>query len=279
MNFYFVFEGKTEAIVYKEWFSILVPQLTEVNYFDEVDDNNYYQINGFGYPYCAQMIANAIQEINEIPKYDYLVLVTDADRFTLAEKEDDSLKWIDLKLEDKPFKSLPENCQFKIIVQNVCIETWFLGNRKFFVRHPQQSEILKQYIKYFDVSKNDPENLASEFIQDEKNGKEIFGYKTKALFHESYIREIFKERNLSYSKSRPKEVQKEYYLQQLIARIKVNANHLHSFQDFLDFCSKIGCQSKPQNSLDQLLSQCDPNEPITESDHACLDIKSVGQEL
>jgi hypothetical protein len=244
MNFYFVFEGKTEAIVYKAWFSILVPQLTEVNYFDEVENDNYYQINDLGYPYCAQMIANAIQDINEIPKYDYLVLVTDADRLTVAEKKDEILKCIELELDDKTFKSLPENCKFEVIVQNVCIETWFLGNRNFFVRHPQQNEILKQYIKYFDVSQNDPEELASEFIQNEKNSNDIFGYKTKALFHEGYLREIFKERsvkerNLSYSKSRPKEVHKEYYLQQIIARIKANPDHLHSFQDFLDFCSKI----------------------------------------
>jgi antitoxin ChpS len=38
-------------------------------------------------------------------------------------------------------------------------------------------------------------------------------------------------------------------------------------------------QPKPQYSLDQLLSQCDPNAPITESDRAWLDLKSVGQEL
>jgi hypothetical protein len=89
------------------------------------------------------------------------------------------------------------------------------------------------------VSQNDPEELASEFIQNEENSNDIFGYKTKALFHEGYLREIFKERNLSYSKSRPKEVQKEYYFQQIIARIKANSYHLHSFQGFLDFCSKI----------------------------------------
>ena len=247
MNFYFVFEGKTEAIVYKEWFTILAPHLTEVNFFDEAENDNYYQINDLGYPNCAQMIANAIQEVNEIPKYDYLVLVTDADRLTVTEKKDEILKWVDLELDSKIFKSLPENCKFEIIVQNVCIETWFLGNRNFFVRNPQQSQLLKQYIKYFDVSKNDPEHLASEFIQDEKNGKEIFGYKTKALFHESYLREIFKERNLSYRKSKPKEVQREYYLQQTIARVKANSHHLHSFQDFLDFCSKISRQSHQES--------------------------------
>jgi antitoxin ChpS len=38
-------------------------------------------------------------------------------------------------------------------------------------------------------------------------------------------------------------------------------------------------QPKPKYSLDQLLSQCDPNAPITESDRVWLDIKSVGQEL
>jgi hypothetical protein len=239
MNFYFVFEGKTEPIVYKEWLSILLPNLSEVEYFDEVNHNNYYYISDFGFPYCSQIIADAIQEINEIPKYDYLVLFADADHLTVSERKNEALKWINLKLADKPFKSLPDNCKLEIIVQKVCIETWFLGNRNFFVRHPQQNEILKQYIKYFDVSQNDPEELASEFIQNEENSNDIFGYKTKALFHEGYLREIFKERNLSYSKSRPKEVQKEYYFQQIIARIKANSYHLHSFQGFLDFCSKI----------------------------------------
>ncbi|MFN7503496.1 MAG: hypothetical protein ACK5QV_22090, partial [Dolichospermum sp.] len=65
---------------------------------------------------------------------------------------------------------------------------------------------------------------------------------TKALFHEGYLREIFKERNLSYSKSRPKEVQEKFYLEQLLTRIKTNPDHLHSFQQFIEFCSKIDVQ-------------------------------------
>jgi len=130
-------------------------------------------------------------------------------------------------------------------VQKVCIETWFLGNRKFFVRHPQHNSILKKYIEYFDVSKSNPEDLASEFVQDEENTKDIFGYKTKALFHEGYLREIFKERSsasnksFSYRKSKPMAVQEEYYLKQLIARIEANSDHLLSFQEFIKFCWKI----------------------------------------
>lgn len=245
MNFYFVFEGKTEPIVYKKWLSVLLPDLTEVDSFDAVNQNNYYYESDMGVPSCYRVAANAIQEINDFPKYNYLVLFTDADRFTVAEKKAEADEQIKLELKDKPFKKLPENCQLEIIVQKVCIETWFLGNRNFFVRHPQHNSILKKYIEYFDVSQSNPEELASEFVQNEENSKDIFGYKTKALFHEGYLREIFKERslaskiNFSYSKSRPREVQEEYYLKQLIARIEANSDHLLSFQEFIKFCLKI----------------------------------------
>ncbi|MEG5040455.1 MULTISPECIES: hypothetical protein [unclassified Microcoleus] len=245
MNFYFVFEGKTEPIVYKKWLSVLLPDLTEVDSFDAVNQNNYYYESDMGVPSCYRVAANAIQEINECPKYNYLVLFTDADRFTVAEKKAEANKQINLELQYKPFKTLPENCQLEIIVQKVCIETWFLGNRKFFVTHPQHNSLLKQYIAYFDVSKSNPEDLASGFVQDQENTKDIFGYKTKALFHEGYLREIFKERSsaskksFSYHKSKPREVQEKYYLEQLIARIKANSDHLLSFQEFIEFCLKI----------------------------------------
>ncbi len=245
MNFYFVFEGKTEPIVYKKWLSVLLPDLTEVDSFDAVNQNNYYYVSDMGVPSCYRVAANAIQDINAFPKYNYLVLFTDADRFTVAEKKAEADEQIKLELQDKPFKTLPENCQLEIIVQKVCIETWFLGNRKFFVRHPQNNPTLTQYIEYFDVSKSNPEDLAGEFVQDEENTKDIFGYKTKALFHEGYLREIFKERSsasnksFSYRKSKPIEVQEEYYLKQLRARIETNSDHLLSFQEFIEFCLKI----------------------------------------
>jgi hypothetical protein len=245
MNFYFVFEGKTEPIVYKKWLSVLLPDLTEVDSFDAVNQNNYYYVSDMGVPSCYRVAANAIQDINAFPKYNYLVLFTDADRFTVAEKKAEADEQIKLELQDKPFKTLPENCQLEIIVQKVCIETWFLGNRNFFVRHPQNNPTLTQYIEYFDVSKSNPEDLASEFVQDEENTKDIFGYKTKALFHEGYLREIFKERssasnkNFYYRKSTPREVQEKYYLEQLIARIDANSDHLLSFQEFIEFCLKI----------------------------------------
>ena len=244
MNFYFVFEGKTEPIVYKEWFAILLPQLSEVESFDAVLENNYYYESDMGIPDCYNVVVNAIQEINEFPKYDYLVLFTDADRFTVEEKKKEAYNAISEKLinaeKNYLYKELPYNCQLVIIVQKVCIETWFLGNRKFFVRNPQ-SELLRKYIEYFDISIHNPEDLGSEFVQNDTGTTQIFGYSTKALFHEGYLREIFKERlnGIAYHKSKPKEVQRQIYLEQILSRIKESPSHLLSFQEFIAFCEKL----------------------------------------
>jgi hypothetical protein len=255
MNFYFVFEGKTESIVYKGWLSVLLPQLTEVDCFDAIGRDNYYWESNMGYPNYYNVVANAIQEINEVPKYDYLVLCIDADNLTIAEKQQEAHIEIAKKLADEKknytYQALPNNCQFVVIVQQVCIETWFLGNRKFFVRNPQ-TELLRKYIEYFDVSIHNPEDLANEFVQNDEGTHQIFGYSTKAKFHESYLRELFKEQNLVrtsranppqkqlvYKKGEPMEVQERYYLEQLLARIETNPEHLMSFQEFIGFCHKI----------------------------------------
>lgn len=244
MNFYFVFEGKTEPIVYREWISVLLPQLSEVNSFDSINENNYYYESDMGLPDCYNVVANAIQEINEIPKYDYLILFTDADRFSVEEKRKEAFDSILSKLKDPKkghiYQKLPNNCQLIVIVQKVCLESWFLGNRRFFVRNPQ-NELLRKYIEYFDVSSDNPEDMASEFLQNSDGTAQIFGYSTKALFHEGYLREIFKERlnGITYHKNKPKEVQTISYLKQLLIRIKENPNHILSFQEFIDFCEKL----------------------------------------
>lgn len=260
MNCYFVFEGKTEPIVYKKWLSVLLPHLKEVDSFDAVTKNTYYAESDMGVPDCYNVVADAVQEINEFPRYDYLVLFTDADRFNVEEKREEAYNSISEKLSDVEkgyaYKELPFNCQLVVIVQKVCIETWFLGNRKFFIRKPQ-SELLQKYIDYFDVSSDNPEELAGEFVQDSENGKEIFGYKTKATFHEGYLRELFKEQNLVrtsrcsppsrhlvYNKPKPMEVQEPYFLEQISTRIKDNPSHLLSFQEFIRFCEMLNQNKK-----------------------------------
>mgnify|MGYP006872726014 CR=1 FL=1 len=52
--------------------------------------------------------------------------------------------------------------------------------------------------------------------------RKFLDIKPKLYFTKDILREIFKQRNLSSSKSREKEVQEEYYLDQLLARIQAN---------------------------------------------------------
>lgn len=247
MNIYFVFEGKTEPVVYKQWFKILLPELSEVHTYDAVKANNYYYESDMGVPDCYNVTANAIQEINECPNYDYLVLFADADRSTVDEKTQEAKDKINEKLQSKLHKSLPYNCELKIIIQKVCIETWFLGNKRFFINNPN-SPLLREYVEYFDTSTRNPEDMAGELSFTEP----LFGYSTKALFHEGYLREIFKEHNLTrtsrdtppsrhlvYKKSKPMEVQESHFLEQLLLRTQSNPDHLISFQIFLNFISYI----------------------------------------
>jgi hypothetical protein len=240
MNLYFVFEGKTEAIVYKSWFSKLLPTFTEVDNFESITHQNYYYESDMGVPDCYNVVANAIQDIHEVPKYDYLVLFVDADRHEVEEPYQRIFERLNDPKKGYKYRKLPENCELVILVQKVCIETWFLGNRKFFVRNPQ-SELLRQYIHYFDVSTQNPEDLAHEFVQTDDGSSQIFGYNTKALFHESYIRELFKERlqGIAYHKHKPREVQQATYLEQLELRTQTSPTHLLSFQEFIRFCEKI----------------------------------------
>ncbi|MFM2343697.1 MAG: hypothetical protein RLZZ210_305 [Pseudomonadota bacterium] len=235
MNFYFIFEGKTEVKTYRKWFNALLPHLKEVKKYNQVNSNNYYCESDMGVPDCYNVLADAIQEINEFSQYDYLVLFIDADNLSVEEKKEEAHQLIKDKLQDKKYKKLPSNCKLKIIVQKVCIETWFLGNQKIIPKLPA-GDILKEYMNYFDVRTNNPEELWSEFIDGES---EKFGYKDKAEFHHGYLREVFKEHNKSYQKSNIREVQEEYYLQEIKKRIIQNAKHLQSFQELINFCARI----------------------------------------
>ncbi|MEH1836156.1 MAG: hypothetical protein V7L29_29910 [Nostoc sp.] len=77
---------------------------------------------------------------------------------------------------------------FYDLTQNRCIETWFLGNTKIYSRQPQ-SEPLLDYTRYYDISVNCPELMG-------KYDK----FNTHAQFHEAYLKELFRAKNINYSK-------------------------------------------------------------------------------
>ncbi|MEG5171467.1 hypothetical protein [Microcoleus sp. B3-D7] len=228
MNLYFLVEGtQSESKVYPAWLAYLLPELQRVDNCDDVKEKNYYLISGEGYPSLYNFIPPAIAEINSNGKYSYFVVCLDAEENTVAElttEIDDFLSQQKLKL---------NNAELVLIFQNRCLESWLLGNRKIYSRNPQNKPLL-DYTKYYDVSVNCPENM----------GK-YRDFNTHAQFHGAYLRLLFEAKNITYSKKRPGDVLKQFYLEQLLARIQVHPEQLTTFRHFMDFCNIV--KSKLQN--------------------------------
>ena len=232
MNLYFLVEGaQSERKVYPAWLAYLLPELQRVDNCDDVNEKNYYLISGEGYPSLIyDFIPRAIAEINSNGKYSYFVVCLDAEENTVAELTTEIYNFLNeqkLKL---------NNAELVLIVQNRCLESWLLGNRNIYSRHPQNSKDtesqhlldLLDYTEYYDVSVNCPEKM----------GK-YPNFNTHAHFHGAYLKALFIAKNTSYSKKRPGDVLKPFYLEQLLARIEVQPEQLTTFRQFIDFCNKI----------------------------------------
>ena len=164
---------------------------------------------------------NAFDDVNNIGRFDYLIVCLDGDDEGVEIREQQVNNFI-----KENNLQLSSDCELKIIVQDKCIETWFLGNENIYSRQPESDE-LRAYTQYYNVQKLDPELM-----------EKPEGFDTSAQFHEKYLKEILAAKKLSYTKQKPNEVLKEYYLKELISRIETT-NHLQSFKVFYDFCIAI----------------------------------------
>ncbi len=230
MNLYFLVEGKSELVIYRQWLTYLLPNLTRVNDFDQITDNNYYIFTCEGYPSMIdQDLPNAIEDVNSFnsnnARYDYLLVCLDADELAIEERKEEvytSLQSIDLA-----------GLKLVLIIQNRCLETWLLGNRNF-VRmqlENQPDERRKPFLTYqqfYNVATSDPELMG---VHDNFN--------THSQFHEAYLKAVFKARGLSYTKGTSGEAGKDFYLKELIKRTQDEPNHLKSLQNLLNFCNMI----------------------------------------
>lgn len=223
MNIYFLVEGRrTEKKVYPKWLSHLLPTLTEVTDPFEIDSNNYYIFNGNGFPSLLDNhLVNAMSDVNEISKFDFFVICLDSDDASVSDRKEYVMNFI-----KKNKLKLNEKTEFVIIVQNKCIESWFLGNRRVYSKQPQSSD-LREYNSFYNVQENNPELMTA-----------MAGFNTSAQFHEAYLTEMLLEKNIRYSKKNPNSVVDAHYLEELIRRNK-DTNHLISFKDFLDFCDTV----------------------------------------
>lgn len=227
MNLYIIVEGaQTEMQLYPKWLSYELPQLTRVDDYRNATQNNYYIFSGGGIPSIYTHIANAIKDINNVGLYHYLIVFIDSEELSIERRK----QKIRDAINDEGV-NLEGICELRIIVQNCCIETWFLGNRKVYKRNPQGDKF-KEYSAFFNVEIDDPELMPK-----------WKSFKKTAHFHEAYLRGMLREYNICYSKARPKDVLQETYFQEILKRVADEPNHLTGFSEFIALTQEIKARS------------------------------------
>ncbi len=215
MNLCFLVEGKrTEHKVYRKWVEHTFPSFTFVwADIKKVTDDCYCIIRRQGFPDVLESgIEDVLMEMKDNDNIDHLFICMDAEnegynvRFAEIEEE---IKNVENKIGANP------RIKIHIIVQNCCIETWFLGHTKMLRRHPDSKQ-LSEFKLFFDVSIDNPEKMGC-----------LKGYSTKAKFHKAYLKEMLRERNYKYSENHPGIVIKKEYLDALRERCE-STNHLDS---------------------------------------------------
>lgn len=222
MNLYIILEGEqTEVILYPKWINYILPNYAQVYFEKDVANNNYYMFSARGIPSIYHHTVNAIKNINQNPAFDVLIVCLDAEEIGQENRIKEIKDYI-----NKSGVLLRTDCKIEIVVQNICIETWFLGNRKIVKKIPE-GLLLKEFINHYNVVIEDPELM-----------DKLERFRNKADFHYSYFREILKDHNLSYSKSRPNIVLDISFFNELEKRV-VETKHLASFKQFLTLLYKI----------------------------------------
>ena len=225
MNIYFLVEGKTERKVYPKWLAHLAPHLERVDAPSDATNNNYYLISGGGFPSILDNhLVASVSDVNAAGNYDYLVLAIDADDISANEKEEEVRRFVSSN------NIVLDSCKLIVMPQVVCMETWFLGNRRIYSRNPSSKETAS-FTKRYDIAKYDPEKM----LQPEGYSGSIGDY------HFQYLKMMLHEKNIHYSKSQPHGVIESYYIEELRSRIKSDKDCLASLRGFfvfLESCAK-----------------------------------------
>ncbi|MEJ1396360.1 MAG: hypothetical protein RPU52_02365 [Candidatus Sedimenticola sp. (ex Thyasira tokunagai)] len=223
MNIYFLVEGKTERKVYPKWISYFVPALSRINSPTEALKNSYYLISGGGFPSILDNhFTDSVNDVNSVGNYDFLVIVIDTDNVSETQKREEVFEYIHTN------NISLINCELVIIPQVVCMETWLLGNRRIYARNSSNIEVTA-YSQHYDVANNDPELMG---VSNDYSG-------TIGDFHYQYLKAMLHEKNIRYSKTRPKDVGRTHYINELEARLENDPNSLNSMRCLFSFLEKI----------------------------------------
>ena len=211
MRWYLVVEGeRTEVRIYRAWLGHVFPGLEPVPRIEDMAEARYFLIAGNGYPSYLKRIRAAVEDIRAEPdRFDRLWVCVDSEERTADERR---AEITDIIAEAAcPVAST-------VVVHDCCIETWLLGNRKIVKRNPQ-SERLRGFFAHHDVRRDDPESMRALPPH----------YPLRAKLHLQYLQELFRERNISYTKKHPGDACENPYLRELVDRVD-QTEHLSSLR-------------------------------------------------
>jgi len=219
MNILFVVEGKrTEKRIYKKWIKYVQANLEYVPTITDLTENNFTIISGGGYPGYYKVIKNSIRDVNRLNNIDYLFICIDSEELSFSEKFREMEEFIEKECP-------PVNSDVVLIIQNHCIETWLMGNKKINLSVAQNQK-LRKYRDFYNVNTLDPEDLLS------------IDNRTIAQFTLDYLVLMLREKGLAYSKSNVSAVSNKSYFNQLVKRFKGH-NHIKSFGYLLQELKKV----------------------------------------
>lgn len=214
---YLIVEGKGEKYLYPKWVEKLENDYQFIQDYTELGDDLIYIIGGAGYPGYFKMIRNGILDVCSIEYKPTLVISVDCEEVSFSEK---TLEITNIIADSG------EDIDYAIVLQDCCLETWALGNESIIRRNPHDPT-LTEYKKFYDVTKLDPEEMPS-----------IGNNMNRAQFSYDYLNKALNDRRytLSHTKSKPKTLAHEKYLERIIKRY--DKGHIQSFGAFLDVFSR-----------------------------------------
>jgi hypothetical protein len=223
VRLYLLLEGKrSEAKIYPAWLASLDNPFEGLVRVDQPIGENeraFFCFSANGYPsIITTHLPNAIADLKKYPVYDWLLVCLDVDESSAESRISE--------VENAAKDLVNSRTKIFVVPQSRCIESWLLGNPKLIGAAPPP--YVAELRNFYDVRRNCPECMG--FPRNWSN---------HAQFHFHYLKEVFKAKNMTYSKSNPGDAASFSYLKALVGRVERDATAMGSFQRFLRFISSI----------------------------------------
>ncbi|MBS1521227.1 MAG: hypothetical protein JST50_09530 [Bacteroidetes bacterium] len=219
MNLYFLLEGaSTEVKFYPKLVeSIFEDRLLKINKVSDVtgQDHSYFILTGSGYPQIyTHILADTLSDILQYRDFTHLFICIDSDELSIDDRIAEFKDIYERFLEDG--LNVEEFCEVNLIIQYRCIESWFLGNKRFYKQNSNNPDMLK-FNQFYNVKLQDPEQMGFDI-----------DYDSHASYHYAYLRQMIRENRRQYNKSNPSTVCEASYIQRLKERF-YSDQHIGSF--------------------------------------------------